>query len=90
MKARLNGKEFFVPIETPLAKNCTLAMVPVLEEAVPFTVCATFTGIDEPAAGPVTVTLGEPTVTRTVLEVTLLPKLSITTAVRSKIGRAHV
>lgn len=84
--ASVYGNDDFVPIETPLAKNCTLAIVvPALGElalAVRFTVLPT--GNDDPLDGEVIEMVGAPpAVTRKVTgaDVVLVPPLSVATAV---------
>ena len=80
-------------IATPLAKNCTPAIVApaVVAEVVAVTVAVEPTATLAPLAGLVTLTVGAvPLVTTavTAAEVVLLPTLSIATAVRVKLPTA--
>ena len=82
------GNAASVPSETPFAKNCTLAIVPVVAVAVAVTVVDELTAREEPVAGAVTLTVGAlPPVTVTVLvdDVVVAPRLSVTTAVIEKL-----
>ncbi len=72
-----------VPCDTPLAKNCTLAMAPVLAVAVAVRVVAALTETFDAAVGAVMLTVGAvPAVTLTLIaaEVVWLPRLSRATA----------
>jgi hypothetical protein len=84
LKVALYGNVASVPSDVPLAKNCTLAMVPVTAVAVAVTVVEEFTARDEPLVGAVMEADGAlPPVTVMVLvdEVVAAPKLSVTVAV---------
>lgn len=74
------------PSETPLAKNCTLAIVFPAPTAAAFAVMvwAALTATAEPVVGALIVTVGAlppATVTATFAEVVVAPRLSVATAV---------
>lgn len=78
------GEVVSVPIEVPLAKNWTCAIVPSASAAVAVTVVAVPTAVEPPLAGVVTETVGEAfvaTVTLTLELVAWLPAESVASAV---------
>ena len=85
----VNGKTLSVPIETPLAKNCTLATTPVDDEALARTVCVVFTLIVAPLAGETMEPEGAtPAETDTAVEVACAPALSVAVAVNENVPEA--
>ena len=73
-----------MPILVPLAKNCTLATAPLAAVAAAVTVMPELALTVEPAVGAVIATVGGVNavmVTFTVLDVAVLPLLSVATAV---------
>ena len=81
------------PIDTPLAKNWTLAMVPSGSVAEAETVVAPLANKEVPLAGEVMLTAGEVGLTAAMVMLTLaeaawLPKESVTRALRAKLPTA--
>ena len=81
------------PIDTPLAKNCTLAMVPSASVAEADTVVAPLAKSEAPLAGEEMLTVGEVGLTAamvmlTLAEVAWLSKESVTSALRAKLPTA--